>query len=289
MRSTMRIGVIRIAILIAVLGFLVPFSPRVSAVLMDSPDGWGWHYPQPHGNYINAIWGSAMDDIFAVGSHGTILHYDGNSWTPMDSGTPLDLNDVWGTSGTDVFAVGNDETILHFNGWSWSKMETMELIHQYDTFITTTPAFSFSGVWGSSHQDVFVVGGMTRYGSSMSSIWHYNGTSWEEQDYVSGSMLYDVCGTSSDNVFAVGRGTSGRSIMHYDGDSWSSMSSDFTGTLKAGWGSSSSNVFAVGYGAPSFTMMAATGLRWPVAPMNGLRMSGALLAQMSLLWVMIGD
>ena len=39
---------------------------------------------------LYGVWGSAIDDVYIVGSHGTILHFDGNEegeWKPMESGT----------------------------------------------------------------------------------------------------------------------------------------------------------------------------------------------------------
>ena len=32
---------------------------------------------------IRGIWGTAADDIFAVGTGGAIIHYDGTAWTAM--------------------------------------------------------------------------------------------------------------------------------------------------------------------------------------------------------------
>ena len=37
------------------------------------------------------MWGSSGGDVFAVGSDGTILHYDGTAWSAMGSGTTNDL------------------------------------------------------------------------------------------------------------------------------------------------------------------------------------------------------
>ncbi|MBW1872574.1 MAG: hypothetical protein JRJ19_10940, partial [Deltaproteobacteria bacterium] len=42
------------------------------------------------------VWGTAPDDIYAVGFKGNILHYDGNSWTKMESGTEANLEGIWG-------------------------------------------------------------------------------------------------------------------------------------------------------------------------------------------------
>ena len=73
-------------------------------------------------------WGSSANDIYAVGFKGTILHFDGSSWTQMQSGTEANLEGVWGyvikddtgaVLRTDVFAAGSDGTILRYNGQTW--------------------------------------------------------------------------------------------------------------------------------------------------------------------------
>jgi hypothetical protein len=66
--------------------------------------------------YLRGIWGSSGSDVFAVGYYGTILHYDGASWSLMDSGMTRSLYGVWGSSSTNVFAVGYYGTILHYDG-----------------------------------------------------------------------------------------------------------------------------------------------------------------------------
>lgn len=40
---------------------------------------------------LNAVWGSSANDVFVVGTLGTILHYDGNlegTWSTMDNHSP---------------------------------------------------------------------------------------------------------------------------------------------------------------------------------------------------------
>jgi hypothetical protein len=92
-----------------------------------------------------------------VGDGGIILHYDGNNWSLMSSGTTDDINGIWGSSSSDIFAVGYAGMILHYDGHTWS------------------PTFSgasddFNSIWGSSKSDIFAVG--------RSSIFHYDGRSW---------------------------------------------------------------------------------------------------------------
>jgi len=64
-------------------------------------------------NYLRGIWGSSANNIFAVGTFGTILRYNGNIWAGMTMPVSNDLYAVWGSSENDIFAVGNSGTILH--------------------------------------------------------------------------------------------------------------------------------------------------------------------------------
>ena len=51
-------------------------------------DGWCWDTPWPQGNSLRAVWGSGPNTVFAVGSEGTILRFDGERWTLMNSADP---------------------------------------------------------------------------------------------------------------------------------------------------------------------------------------------------------
>ncbi len=70
------------------------------------------------------------------------------------------------------------------------------------------------GVWGSSANDVFAVGG------SRGTVLHYNGTAWSAMTTSTTSILDDVWGSSSTDVYAVGQFGS---IEHYNGAVWSSV------------------------------------------------------------------
>jgi len=202
------------------------------------------------GHTLTGIWGRSGSDVFAVGwwdtedsGNGIILHYDGNSWSTMYSGTKNFLMmEVWGSSGSDVFAVGWDtdhgNLILHYNGSAWSRMDS-----------GTTSSF-FNSVWGSSGNDVFAVGDI---------ILHYDGSTWSAMDAGTISRLYSVWGSSSSDVFAVGD----NGILHYDGSTWSPMISRPAYNLMGVWGSSGSDVFAVG---DNGTILHYNGSAW--TPMN---------------------
>jgi hypothetical protein len=73
----------------------------------------------PTNQALNGVWGSGPNDIFAVGDWGTIIHYDGTVWSAQDSGTTEHLFDIWGFDNSDVYAVGFNGTILHYDGNDW--------------------------------------------------------------------------------------------------------------------------------------------------------------------------
>jgi hypothetical protein len=194
------------------------------------------------GTSLYGIWGSGPNDVFAVG--GTILHYDGTSWSAMASGTSAVLLGVWGSSSTNVFAVGaggggvsvppNVKVILHYDGTSWSAM-------------TVPPGpGTFGGLWGSSATDVFAVGTKCSQDVCSGTIAHFDGNSWstmsDPDDLIADNNPSAVWGTGPKDVFAVGLHST---VLHYDGVTWRIVKTGNSYALKAVWGSSGADVFAV--------------------------------------------
>ena len=72
---------------------------------------------------LQGIWGPSKNDLWAVGSQGTILHFDGAGWRAAASGTQQTLLAIWGTAKNDVFAVGTAGLVLHYDGTSWAAVD----------------------------------------------------------------------------------------------------------------------------------------------------------------------
>ncbi|NJO18307.1 MAG: choice-of-anchor D domain-containing protein [Thioploca sp.] len=176
-------------------------------------------------SHLYGLWGSSGRDVFAVGAEGTILHYNGSTWTTMDSGTVYPLAGVWGSSSRNLFAVGDGGTLLHYDGQTWST-------------VNSGTGLPLNGIWGSSSNDVFVVGGR-------GTLLHYNGKDWSTLNSGVSTPIYSIWGSSNRDIFAVG---SSGVILHYDGSNWNTMSSETALPLSKIWGSSSSDVFTVGGG-----------------------------------------
>lgn len=206
---------------------MVVALPLSSPVLAADDDTWELMESGTTVLRLEGVWGNSSSDVFAVGTDGTILHYDGSSWSSMTSGTSKSLRDVWGSSGSDVFAVGVYGTILHYDGETWTAMDSGYSNTLY-------------GIWGSSGSDVFAVGGSGTTGT----ILHYNGETWTAMNSGTTACLKGVWGSGSGDVFAVGiKGA----FLHYNGSAWSPTTIGYGRWLEDVWGSSGSNVFIVGY------------------------------------------
>jgi hypothetical protein len=66
--------------------------------------------PQIEG-HLMSIWGARDDDVWAVGTKGLILHWDGTAWTREDSGVGEQLSSIHGAGGT-AWIVGDRGTVL---------------------------------------------------------------------------------------------------------------------------------------------------------------------------------
>jgi hypothetical protein len=83
-------------------------------------DGASWTVARTGDPGRLAVWGSGSEDVWSVGRYGSILHFDGTRWSNVPSGTIETLNDVHGCAGDDVWAVGTHGTVLHYDGAAWS-------------------------------------------------------------------------------------------------------------------------------------------------------------------------
>jgi hypothetical protein len=75
--------------------------------------------------HLRAVWGSAANDVWAVGEQGTILRFDGADWSVQPSGTTANLNAVSGSSKNQVDVVGDGDTRLAWNGATWTLAPTL--------------------------------------------------------------------------------------------------------------------------------------------------------------------
>jgi hypothetical protein len=238
-----------------------------------------------------SVWGAGKDDVWAGGSGGTLIHWNGSQWTPATTGVKNTFNVVWGNGPTDVWAASSTEVVFHFDGAAWAPVPSVPSGNtkapifaawgdgsgavRFGTSAYDLPdnaranqavakrtsdggvewtgelgAATAYGVWGSSADDVWLVGDNRRPGPGQAG-WTLHGTraqdgglAWSETESQSMAVLEGVWGSSADDVWAVGgAGT----IRHFDGRlRWESVPSPTVDALNSVWGSGPNDVWAVG-------------------------------------------
>ncbi|MFI5263968.1 MAG: hypothetical protein ACHQM6_05590, partial [Candidatus Kapaibacterium sp.] len=201
----------------------------VDGIIFHSTDAHHLDDMRPPGD-IRACWGTSSKDMFFVGRAGYIYHWDGTSFTQMNSNTKKDLYSVWGTSSSDVWACGaNDATgetiILHYDGSNWTTdnlsqttsalRSGLEATWACDSaghkFVATSGAFVYrkmdNGIWkndsgsipnalgGDSYVGLYLLRGNSPNDIMAAGSWgwvgHWNGKTWKKYD-----NLYDYSNTS---------------------------------------------------------------------------------------------
>lgn len=152
------------------------------------PQGdWQWQNTFPTTNTLYGIWGAGSNNVFAVGENGTIIHYNGNSWSPMNSGTTNHLYGIWGKSINSIFVVGDKGTILYYNGYGWYPMNSG----------TTN---TLRAVWGWNSSYVLAIG-------DNFTILLFDGNVWTSISSGGTSCLTGIWGSGPNDIFIVGYGT----------------------------------------------------------------------------------
>lgn len=103
----------------------------------------------PHGA-LHALWGSADDDIWAVGEAGLVLHFDGRRWARVETPTLRTLRAVHGCAPDDVWIVGSD-VVLHYDGGAWQRVSTPGL---YPGALRSVFCAATGEVWAAEHYTV---------------------------------------------------------------------------------------------------------------------------------------
>ncbi len=147
--------------------------------------GAGTWDPQTSGTteHVYGVSALAANDVWAVTTAGSALHYNGSAWSSQATGTTL-LYDISAAASNRVWAVGYQGRIRYYNGSYWA-----------DQAIATTN--DFHGVYALDPTHVWAVGegGM---------IYFNNGSGWSSQSSGITEDLHSVMAVDASNVWAVG-------------------------------------------------------------------------------------
>jgi hypothetical protein len=154
---------------------------------------------------LQGIWGSSPSDMWAVGSGGTALHYDGSAIREEATGVQSLLLDVWGTGPDDVWAVGEQGIALRRStpiagaGPIWAP-------------VVTGTTSTLRAIFTAARDDVWIGGD--------GGLFHSNGVLVSPvavPGLPATPIVYDIHGLAPDDIWAAGRAF----VTHYDGTSWS--------------------------------------------------------------------
>ncbi|HEU0074111.1 MAG TPA: hypothetical protein VFS30_08870 [Dehalococcoidia bacterium] len=188
---------------------------------------------------LTSIWGTSPADIWAVGGDSqnagnSVMHFDGDAWTNLTTGSTGDLWWVFGFQGGPVFMGGAGGLILRYQDGDFERMQTPGTDTVY-------------GIWGPAPDDLWAVGGNVTEGAF---AWRFDGSAWTEAEgfppvLVQSSSLFKVWGASAEDVWLVG---TGGAILHYDGDRLTQVVSGTTRDLFTVSGNSERAVAVGGFG-----------------------------------------
>jgi len=150
-------------------------------------------------------------EVWAVGAGGTIVHYNGSSWSTQASGhsAPFAVRavEIHGSNPARGVAVGDSGTIFFYNGTTWSDAP---LNHG------TAALLNVSKVGETGSKEWWACGGG---GVIFHTIDSTGATGWAQVTPTGTGNDLHVCGGSTQtNVYAIGNGGV---ITHWAGTSWS--------------------------------------------------------------------
>jgi hypothetical protein len=221
------------------------YAPRDAGPAASSP-------PVPTTQGLQAVWGSAADDVWAVGDLGTVVHFDGKAWTAFDSGVTENLTGIFGAGASDIWASGDGGSVLHWNGKSW-------------TVATQFPDTVLLGVWTGALNEAWIVGLDTSAPPGLGGggfVAHWTGAMWSASDVPGSETLWKVWGSSATDVWLVGTEQQVGLIYRGDGSNFNPV--DFTGDAIHGiWGSAPDDVWVAPLTGPAQHW---DGSRWAASP-----------------------
>jgi hypothetical protein len=212
---------------------------------------------------IYGIWATDTNNIYAS-SVGTILHYNGTTWTSAYAGATDVYNGISGASSSEIFAAGMSGDASVFNGSTWSTValgsgpllgvwvisptlaygcgNAGQLGYSNGTsYVQATPASptaNLTAVWGDAATNVFTV-------ASNGSIGHTKGGAFTAMTSNTTSALNAVHGFTGLDVWAAGaNGTVARYLNV--GTSWTASNAGTTQTLHGVWDADTNDVYVVG-------------------------------------------
>jgi len=167
----------------------------------------GRHLPSA----LLSVWGTSASDVYLVGGDAgdgqgpAVQHFDGTAWTRLATGQIGNLWWVYGFAGGPIFLGGDGGMILRYQNGTFTRM-------------TTPGNDTVFGIWGSSPDDLWAVGGASG-GANGAFAWRLQGDAWVVApgmpgDLAASEAIWKIYGRSANDAWMVG--TNGK-VVRWDG------------------------------------------------------------------------
>jgi len=198
---------------------ILAFDPNDIWVAMDGDQVARWDgsaqtstmcLPMPFA--IQKLWGESPSSVYAVGTGGHIVHYDGSTWMEIPSGTSLPIWDIWGasdpaTGDQTVLCIASD--VFQGTGRKLLRIDGMAVTALSDSGLATT----LSGIWFAPDKYYYLVGAGIHWKRGISAAaWNVYEPGEVTSYYSSG-----IRGLGLNDIFVVG---SFMEVVHFNGETW---------------------------------------------------------------------
>lgn len=160
---------------------------------------------------INKIWGTSSNDLYAVGSNGTIVRFNGTLWWRMGTITDLTIYDIWG----DLYGESEDWEILAVASDYYHNPDRkiIRILQNRLEIVSDEPLYQpLRALWFKFKKQYYVTGSGVYQKHYLSDLLWRN----KPQDITSFS-IYAIRGNNINDVTGVG--AYGK-VIHFNGKNW---------------------------------------------------------------------
>ena len=165
------------------------------------------------------IWGSSTNNIYFIGTNGSITKFNGSSFIKMNSNTDINLTDIYGTpDGSEVWACGRADgqksIIIKLNANRWERIWERNVFNAENIYNSS----SIKTIWLDDRFFAWFTGaafGVYRQSYKANSV-------IDHLTFNNQNASHKIRGSSSNNVFMVGDDAM---VWHFNGSTWKFYSS----------------------------------------------------------------
>lgn len=209
---------------------------------------WIWQSPHPQGDALLAVSGDSANDVYAAGQYGTIVHFDGATWSAEPRLIAGQFDALWVSPAGIAYLGGGDLSgnpapIVRGSAGNWT--------------VDTIQAGLIRALWGVTDTSVYA-------GEDNGTIWKYNGAQWTTLSSAPLSELMQLTGTVAGDVIAGGSvsGNTIGAVARYSSGVWNTLYEGY-GQVTGLWRAPDSVLFVTARtGACNSAVLRLAGTTW---------------------------